>query len=84
MGISDSVRLTGSVADADLPARYSAADLFAYIPLYEGFGLPPVEAPAGGCPVLARNVSSLPEILGAAALQVTPTAVAAISDGIAT
>ncbi len=63
---------TGYVADADLPALYAGADLFAYPSLYEGFGLPPLEAMACGTPVLTSNVSSLPEVVGEAAVTVDP------------
>lgn len=63
---------TGYVADADLPALYAGADVFAYPSLYEGFGLPPLEAMACGTPVLTSNVSSLPEVVGEAAVMVDP------------
>jgi glycosyltransferase involved in cell wall biosynthesis len=63
---------TGYVADADLPALYAGADLFVYPSLYEGFGLPPLEAMACGTPVVTSNVSSLPEVVGDAAVTVDP------------
>ncbi|MBM3460424.1 MAG: glycosyltransferase family 4 protein, partial [Armatimonadetes bacterium] len=63
---------TGYVADGDLPFLYAAADLFVYPSLYEGFGLPPLEAMACGTPVLTSSVSSLPEVVGDAALLVNP------------
>jgi len=66
------VLLTGYVADEDLPALYSAADLFAFPSLYEGFGLPPLEAMACGAPVVCSNAGSLPEVVGDAALTVDP------------
>lgn len=66
------VQLLGRVDDADLPGLYTAAELFVYPSLYEGFGLPPLEAMACGTPVLTSNVSSLPEVVGNAALQVEP------------
>jgi glycosyltransferase involved in cell wall biosynthesis len=65
--------LTGFVADADLAALYSGALAFVYPSLYEGFGLPPLEAMQCGLPVITSNVSSLPEVVGDAALTVTPT-----------
>jgi len=65
-----SVRLLGFVADQDLPALYASAQLFAFPSLYEGFGLPPLEAMACGTPVVCSNRPSLPEIVGDAALMV--------------
>jgi glycosyltransferase involved in cell wall biosynthesis len=61
-GLTGRVRLAGFVADADLPALYSAADLFVFPSLYEGFGLPILEAMACGVPVITSNASSLPEV----------------------
>ncbi|MGH2531906.1 MAG: glycosyltransferase family 4 protein [Thermomicrobiales bacterium] len=76
------VRLTGFVEDDDLPAWYGAADCFAFPSLYEGFGLPVLEAMASGVPVVTSNLSSLPEVAGDAALLVDPDDVKAIADGI--
>lgn len=67
------VQFTGYVPDADLPVLYAAADLFVYPSLYEGFGLPPLEAMACGTPVLTSNTSSLPEVVGDAAVLIDPT-----------
>ncbi len=66
------VRLLGFVDDADLPALYRNAALFAFPSLYEGFGLPVLEAMACGAPVVCSNGSSLPEVAGDAALLVDP------------
>ncbi|GAB4272175.1 MAG: glycosyltransferase family 1 protein [Candidatus Promineifilaceae bacterium] len=63
-GLNGRVRFLGFVDDADLPALYSAADLFVYPSLYEGFGLPPLEAMACGTPAILSNTSSLPEVAG--------------------
>ena len=62
-GLGDRVRMAGFVADDDLPALYSAADLFAFPSLYEGFGLPLLEAMACGVPIISSNASSLPEVV---------------------
>jgi glycosyltransferase involved in cell wall biosynthesis len=67
-----SIILTGYVPDDDLPLLYNCADLFCYPSLYEGFGLPPLEAMACGCPVLTSNVSSLPEVVGDAGITLDP------------
>lgn len=64
--------MTGFVSDEDLPAIYSLADVFILPSLYEGFGLPVLEAMACGTPVVATNVSSLPEAVGNAGLLVDP------------
>jgi len=66
------VFFTGYVPDADLPALYSGADLFVFPSLYEGFGLPPLEAMACGTPVVCSNAASLPEVVGDAGLLVDP------------
>ena len=72
-GLEQRVHFPGFVADTDLPALYSAARLFIYPSLYEGFGLPALEAMACGAPVIASNTSSLPEVVGQAGLMVNPT-----------
>ncbi|MDP8909562.1 MAG: glycosyltransferase family 4 protein [Chloroflexota bacterium] len=70
--LGDRVRLTGFVDDRNLGAWYSGADLFVFPSLYEGFGLPPLEAMRCGAPVVTSNVSSLPEVVGDAAVTVDP------------
>ena len=62
----DAIHFLGFVPDADLPALYSLADVFAYPSFYEGFGFPPLEAMACGTPVIAADNSSLPEVVGEA------------------
>lgn len=71
--------VTGRIDDADLPALFSAATLFAYPSIYEGFGLPPLEAMACGTPCLVSNVTSLPEVAGPASRQVDPYDVPAMT-----
>jgi glycosyltransferase involved in cell wall biosynthesis len=68
----EDISLIGFLPEEDLPAMYSAASVFAYPSLYEGFGLPPLEAMACGTPVVVSNSSSLPEVVGDAGLQVDP------------
>ena len=65
--------LTGFVSDEDLSALYSGAYIFVYPSLYEGFGLPPLEAMQCGVPVVALNTTSLPEVLGDCGILVDPT-----------
>ena len=71
----------GAVPANDMPALYGMADMFVYPSLYEGFGLPVLEAMGCGCPVLTSNTSSLPEVAGDAALMVDPRDTRAIASG---
>jgi alpha-1,3-rhamnosyl/mannosyltransferase len=70
--VAADIRFLGHVSDADLPSLVSGALAFVYPSLYEGFGLPPLEAMACGTPVITSNRSSLPEVVGDAALVVDP------------
>lgn len=72
LGISESFRYVGYVPADDLPLFYNAADVFIFPSLYEGYGLPPLEAMACGTPVLASQAGSLPEVLGDAAVYFDP------------
>ena len=76
------IRLPGFVATEDLPLWYGGADLMVYPSLFEGFGLPPVEAMACGCPVVCSDRGSLAEVVGDAARIVDPEAPAEIARGI--
>jgi glycosyltransferase involved in cell wall biosynthesis len=76
------VLLVGFAADDDLPALYSGASLFAYPSIYEGFGLPLLEAMACGAPVLNSNASCLPEVAGDATVQLSPLDPSAWSEAI--
>ena len=82
LGIEDSVKFLGYVPDEKLPALYSGAKAFLFPSLFEGFGLPVLEAMACGCPVLTSNISSLPEVAGKAAILVNPYSVEEIAQGI--
>lgn len=77
LGLEDVVTLTGYMPEADLPALINCAEVFAYPSVFEGFGLPPLEAMACGVPVVCSNASSLPEVVGEAGLLVAPTDIAA-------
>lgn len=82
LNLHEHVHFTGFVDDADLPVLYSAADFFAYPSLYEGFGLPIVEALACGAPVLTANNSCLPEAGGPGALYIDAEDVHSIAEGL--
>ncbi len=72
LGLEEQVRFLGFVADEDLPALYTLADVFAFPSFYEGFGIPILESMACETPVVASNASSLPEVVGEAGLMVSP------------
>jgi glycosyltransferase involved in cell wall biosynthesis len=81
-GVESRVVFTGFVSHDDLTLLYNRASLFVYPSLYEGFGLPPLEAMACGCPVVASNVTALPEVLGNAALLINPLSVAELAEAL--
>jgi len=72
LGITQDVLFVDHISELDLAYYYSSAMLLVYPSLYEGFGLPPLEAMACGCPVVTSNVSSLPEVVGEAGIMVDP------------
>ena len=72
LGLVGEVIFTDFVPEADLPVYYSGAEVFVLPSLYEGFGFPPLEAMACGCPVVTSNTSSLPEVVGEAGIMVNP------------
>jgi glycosyltransferase involved in cell wall biosynthesis len=80
LGINDAVHFTGYAPFEDLPAIYNLAEFFVFPSLYEGFGLPVVEAMASGLPVITSNTSSLGEIAADAACTVDPANTEAIAD----
>ena len=77
------VRFLGFVSDATLAVLYRLAAVFVFPSLYEGFGLPPLEAMAAGAPVITSNTSSLPEVVGDAAILIDPMDPGAISQAMA-
>ncbi len=72
-GLENEVIATGYIPEEDVVALYNGADAFIYPSIYEGFGLPPLEAMACGCPVITGKTSSLPEVVGPAGIMVDPT-----------
>ena len=80
--IGDRVKLTGYVREGDLAAMYSGAEVFVYPSLYEGFGLPVLEAMACGTPVVSSHATSLPEVAGEAAILVDPCRVESIAEAV--
>jgi glycosyltransferase involved in cell wall biosynthesis len=82
LGLSDKVIFIDYIPQEDLPYLYSAAKCLVYPSLYEGFGLPPLEAMACGCPVITSNTSSLPEVVGDAGIMVNPYNVEEIAKAI--
>lgn len=79
LGLAGRVRCTGYVSADDLARLYAGAEAFAFPSRYEGFGIPPLEAMAAGCPVVASNAASLPEVVGEAGLLVPPDDVDALA-----
>lgn len=82
LGLEEFILFTGFVPDEDLPAIYDGARVFAYLSLFEGFGLPPLEAMACGIPVVVSNTTSIPEVVGEAGITVEPTDVSAVAEAI--
>lgn len=81
-GVENNVKFLDFVPDDDLPALYKKAKVFVLASLYEGFGLPVLEAMSYGCSVVVSNVSSLPEIAGEAGVYVDPEDVESIAKGL--
>ncbi|MDL1969854.1 MAG: glycosyltransferase family 4 protein [Candidatus Desulfofervidaceae bacterium] len=79
---ADRIKLKGHLRDKEIIELYRKAGLFIFPSLYEGFGLPPLEAMACGCPVVVSNAASLPEVCGDAAYYVDPYDVDSIAEGI--
>lgn len=83
LGLENKVRFLGYVEEADLPGLYTGAEVFVFPSLYEGFGLPPLEAMACGTPVVTSNAASLPEVVGDAGVMVGPTDTEALAAALA-
>ncbi len=81
--LQDDVIFTGYLEDQDLRRIYALAKVFVFPSLYEGFGIPPLEAMASGCPVVSSNAASLPEVVGEAGLLIDPTNSLKFADAIA-
>ncbi|MDJ0755168.1 MAG: glycosyltransferase family 1 protein [Ardenticatenaceae bacterium] len=81
LGLSHRVHFQGYVPDEDLPCWYGAAELLAFPSIYEGFGMPIIQAMACGTPVVASNASAMPEAAGEAAVLVDPFDVEAFAEG---
>ena len=78
----DQIILTGYVSGAEKNALYRYADAFVFPSLYEGFGIPPLEAMSFGCPVVCSDAASFPEVVGEAGVYVKPEDVSSIAQGI--
>ena len=72
LGLNDEILFTGFVPDEELPSIYDRACVFVYLSLFEGFGLPPLEAMACGIPVITSDTTSLPEVVGEAGIILPP------------
>lgn len=79
---TDAIHFTGYLTEAEKTCLYRHADVFAFPSLYEGFGIPPLEAMHWGCPVVTANAASLPEVVGDAAVLVDPFDEADIASGL--
>lgn len=82
--IENNVKFLGYVPERDLVYLYNSARAFVYPSLYEGFGIPPLEALQSGCPVITSNLSALPEVVGDAAIKIDPKDENALTEAIFT
>ncbi len=80
--LRERVKVIGYIPEEELPLWYAAATVFVFPSIYEGFGMPPLEAMACGTPVVTSNTSSLPEVVGDAGIMVSPRDTAALADAI--
>lgn len=79
LGLRENVKVLGYIPEEDLPVLYNGAELFVFPSFYEGFGLPPLEAMACGCPVITSSSPSLSEVVGDAGIMVSPYDVEALA-----
>ncbi len=79
LGLEKITHFPGYINEEELPLWYNSAGCFVYPSLYEGFGLPPLEAMACGCPVITSNTSSLPEVVGEGGITIDPADVPGLS-----
>lgn len=82
LGLQERVQFSGFITDANLRTLYHQARAFAYVSVYEGFGIPVLEAMAAGCPVIGSATTSIPEIAGQAAVLVDPLNAQALGDAL--
>jgi glycosyltransferase involved in cell wall biosynthesis len=82
LNINNRIQFIGYVEDDDLPIMYNFAKIFVFPSLYEGFGLPPLEAMKCGCPVISTKTSSLPEVVGKEGMLISPHITKEWSNGI--
>lgn len=82
--LESSVFFTGFVKESELPIFYNASEIFVYPSLYEGFGLPPLEAMSCGTPVISSKVSSIPEVVGDAGILIDPNSTEYLEDALLT
>jgi glycosyltransferase involved in cell wall biosynthesis len=82
LGLSDRVKVLGHLPYGDLPGLYNSARLLVFPSLFEGFGIPLVEAMACGCPTACSNVTSIPEVIGEAGVMFDPTSIEDIAESI--
>ena len=73
LGIQDKIVFTGFISEKDLVLAFQSAELLLFPSIYEGFGLPPLEAMACGCPIISSDKSSLPEVVGKGGILLDPT-----------